>query len=168
MWLGFGTALLLLGRKSQIFYFLPAMKHTQKQHKYNDQLQRWGELLSQSCPSSAKQGGLTSAANICREPTGLIAGLAWIWPEYSPVPGIPSWHCLEFVGQKSTKLPFSAKDPAHQGIYVHLFKGISLKGQDHSYSQFEEKSQKQPVCRWVTQENTRTHDLYIVILPSDE
>ena len=88
------------------------MKHThdQKQHRYNHQLQSWGELLSQSCPSSAKQGGLMPAASICREPTGeetgLIAGLAWIWPEYSPVPGDPQLALLGVCWPEEYRITF--------------------------------------------------------------
>lgn len=99
--------------------------------------QGWGELFSLSCPSSAKKGGLTTAGSACRDPVheerGLIAVLGWIEPEYSLVytKGSPAGTA---VGQRSTKLPFSVKDPAHQVLYVQLVEGISVKGQDHSYS----------------------------------
>lgn len=136
MGLGFGTALLLLGSKSRIFYFLPGMEHT---HRYKRRWQRRGEPFSWPWSSSATRGRLTPAANMCREPTREETELGWA--EYGlSIPqcqGIPSWHCLEFGGQKSTKLPFSAKDPAHQiMICVQLFKGVSVKGQDHSYFKF--------------------------------
>lgn len=107
---------------------------TREQHRSN--LCRGGEsCFSLSCPSSAKEGGLTPPAP-AQEERGLLAGLGWMQPEYSLVyaRGSPAGTA---VGQRSTKFPFSVKDPAQQVFCVQLFKGISVKG--HSYSKLQER-----------------------------
>lgn len=135
------------------------------------QLQHWGELFSLSCPSSAKQGGLTPPASACGDPAregkGLIVGLGWIQPEHALVctQGSPAGTA---GGQESTKLPFSVKNPAHQVLYVQLFKGISAKGQDHSYSKLQERRVRGSQAVSESHRNTLAHILYIMILSTDQ
>lgn len=66
-------------------------------------------------------------------------------------------------GQKSTKLPFSVKDPAHKVLYVQLFKGISV-----SYSRLQERRVRGSQAVSESHRNTLAHILYIVILSTDE
>lgn len=147
--LALGQALLLLGRKIQIFISYPLWN---TQHRSS--LCRDGErFFYLSCPSSAKEGGLTPPA---QEERRFGAGLGWTQPEYSLVhtTGSPAG---TGVGQRSTKLPFSVKDPAQQVLCVQLFKGISVRG--HSYSKLQERRVRGSRAVSESHRNTLAHIL---------
>lgn len=114
--------------RSNFFFFLHYETHSTD--PTNAEVSRVGWFFFLVLPKQC-QGGRADPA----QERGLGAGLGWAQPKNSleHARGSPAGTA---VGQRSTNLPFSVKDPAHQVLCVQLFKGISVNG--HSYSKLQE------------------------------